>query len=392
MKHEQPSRSSTSRWRPWLGWLGRLRRDQRGASLIEQVLIMGVAVVGMVGFSRFGTELHEELDHEAQHVRGRGSANAALSLGGLASSYRPQPLSGGGSPPLRGAQPPAATSSSGSPPRGVDLAKPNASAATAPSAGGGASRGGASPGAASGNGSSGGGSAQPGGAIARDSRDDDQDKPRVDLECGDHGRYQADLGANSRARTAARVPQGSDLERDHIPQGHSLRVRAQQLLRAEIKRRVRAEMAARCRDLTPEEEARVVDAVVEKTAAAVTKNMNKMVENQGFTVAVPHPFHEHGRTHSNASLAETEAGDLAAAANADMQHYLEILEDEVRRGAISRDCADILREVFSERMGVSKEEYDAELRNIMLTHLQKKLATLSSSLEKQFKQEEKCQS
>jgi len=377
MKHRDPSSSSTSRSRPrWLGWLRRLRRDQRGASLIEQVLLMGVAVVGMVGFSRFGTELHEDLDHEAQHVRGRGTASAALSLGALASSYQPQlPASRGGSPPLTGARASPATSASGSSPRGVDLAKPDASAAAAPSSGGG---------------SSGNGSGQPSGVIADGSRDDEA-KPRVDLECGDHGRYQADLGANSRAKTAPRVPRGSDLERDHIPQGHSLRVRAQQLLRAEIQRRVRAQMAARCRHLTPEEEARIVDAVVKKTSASVTKNMDKMVENQGFSVAVPHPFHENGRTHSNSSLAESEAGDLAAAANADMQHYLDILDDEVRKGSISQDCADILREVFSQRRGVGKEEYDAELRNIMLTHLQKKLGTLSSSLEKQFKQEEKCQ-
>jgi hypothetical protein len=56
MKHRDPSSSPNPRSRrPWLRWLERLRRDQRGASLIEQVLIMGVAVVGMVGFSRFGT-------------------------------------------------------------------------------------------------------------------------------------------------------------------------------------------------------------------------------------------------------------------------------------------------------------------------------------------------
>jgi hypothetical protein len=359
--------------------------------LIEQVLLMGVAVVGMVGFSRFGTELHEDLDREAQHVRGRGSANAPLSMAALAGSYQAQlPASGAGSPP-RGTNPAAANPSTGSSPRGVDLRKPAASAGAASSSGSSSSRsspssasaGGSSRGGTSGNGSSGNaGNAAPGGGAAQ---------ARVDLECGDHGRYQADLGANSRSRTAPRVPQGSDLERDHIPQGHSLRVRAQQLLRAEIKRRVRAEMGARCRDLTPEEEARIVNDVVEKTVAAVSKNMNKMVENQGFTVALPHPSHDTARTHPNSSLAEREASDLAAAANADMQHYLDILDDEVRRGSISQDCADILREVFSERCAVSKEEYDAELRSIMLTHLQKKLGTLSSSLEKQFKQEEKCQ-
>jgi Flp pilus assembly pilin Flp len=373
MKHRDRSRSSTARSRPFLRWLARLRRDQQGASLIEQVLIMGVAVVGMVGFSRFGTEVHDDLDREAQHVRGRGSASAALSLGALAGSYRPQ------LPTSRGTPSGAAVAPS-----------PGRDPAGRASAGDGASGGRGTPGASAGGGSAGAGSAQSRGISAGDSNDD-EDKPRVDLECGDHGRYQADLGANSRAKTAPRVPQGSDLERDHIPQGHSLRVRAQQLLRAEIRRRVRAEMSARCRHLTPEEEARIVSAVVEKTAAAVTKNMNKMVENQGFTVAVPHPFHENGRTHSNSSLAESEAGDLAAAANADMQHYLDILDDEVRRGSISEECADLLRGVFAQRMSVSKEEYDAELRNIMLNHLQKKLGTLSSSLEKQFKQEEKCQ-
>ncbi|HEU4580320.1 MAG TPA: hypothetical protein VFS67_18820 [Polyangiaceae bacterium] len=388
MKHETSASSPAPRPRqPWR-WLRRLRRDQRGASLIEQVLIMGVAVVGMVGFSRFGTELHEDLEQEAQHVRGRGSANAALSLGALASSYQPQPASRAGSPPPSGSRPAASTSASGAAPRGVDLRKPSASSAASaglPVAGGGSSAGNGNGG--TGTGSTGGGSPQPRGGIASTG----EDQPRPDLECGDHGRYQADLGANSRAKKAPRVPRGSDLERDHIPQGHSLRVRAQQLLRAEIKRRVRDEMSARCRHLTPEEEARIVDAIVTKTAAAVTKNMDKMVENQGFTVAVPHPFHENGRTHSNSSLAESEAGDLAAAAQADMQHYLDILDDEVRRGSISRECADILREVFAQRGRVSKEQYDAELREIMLTHLQKKLGTLNASLEKQFKQEEKCQ-
>jgi hypothetical protein len=390
MKHRDPLGSSTPRSRPWLRWLGRLRRDQRGASLIEQVLIMGVAVVGMVGFSRFGTEVHDDLDREAQHVRGRGSANAPLSLGALAGSYQPQlPTSRGTLPPSGAAAAPS--SGRGAPGRGVR----GGNSSGPHSADDGASGGRGTPnasnhGSSAGGGSAGGGPAQSHGISVSDSNDD-EDKPRVDLECGDHGRYQADLGANSRAKTAPRVPQGSDLERDHIPQGHSLRVRAQQLLRAEIRRRVRAEMSARCRHLSPEEEARIVSSVVEKTAAAVTKNMNKMVENQGFTVAVPHPFHENGRTHSNSSLAESEAGDLAAAANADMQHYLDILDDELRRGSISEECADLLRDVFAQRMGVSKEEYDAELRNIMLTHLQKKLGTLSSSLEKQFKQEEKCQ-
>jgi hypothetical protein len=374
MKRQDPSCSSARAPRRWLA---RLRGDQRGASLIEQVLIMGVAVVGMVGFSRFGTEVHEDLDQEAQHVRGRGSAHAALSMGALASSYQPQPAFRGAGPPLRGPRSPAVPSSSGSSGGG--------------SSGGGSSGGSSSGGSSAGGGSSGGGSAQTRGVSAGASKDDDQDRPRSDLECGDHGRYQADLGANSRARTAPRVPRGSDLERDHIPQGHALRVRAQQLLRAEIRRRVREQTAARCRHLSPEEEARIVNEVVQKTSAAVTRNMNKMVENQGFTVALPHRFHENGRTHSNSSLAETEAGDLAAAANADMEHYLDILEDEVRRGSISQECADILREVFGKRRTVSKQEYDDQLRNIMLTHLQKKLGTLSSSLEKQFKQEEKCQ-
>src|SRR3569832_843872 len=96
MKHRVPASSSTPRaGQPRLRWLGRLRGDQRGASLSEQVLIMGVAVVGMVGFSRFGTEVHDDLDREAQHVRGRGSASAALSMGALAGSYQPQ------LPPLR---------------------------------------------------------------------------------------------------------------------------------------------------------------------------------------------------------------------------------------------------------------------------------------------------
>ena len=432
MQHEKDSvAGAPSPRRRWLAWLGRLRRDTRGASLIEQVLIMAVAVVGMVGFSRFGSELHEQLDHEAQHVRGRGAPGSELSLGALASSYQPElpsrgtasgarPAPGSGRATSAASSTPsgAATAPNGSAatngtatapngsaaPRGAASATPNGSAApngaatasngaataTAPNASAAVPNRAAAAGAAalpsassSGGGPSGTPGASAGGVPPRSSR--------PDLECGDSGRYQADLGANSRSRNAPRVPEGSDLERDHIPQGHSLRVRAGQLLDAEITRRVQAQMAERCRDLTPEEEARIVSAVVQETAAAVSQRMNAMVENRGFTVALPHPFHEQGRTHSNASLAASEAGDLAAAARADMQHYLDILDDEVRRGSISAECAGLLRKVFAERAAVSKAQYDAELQKIMLTHLQKKSGTLNTSLKKQFEQEAKCQ-
>ena len=34
------------------------RRRSRGAALLEQVVVLGLALLGLIGFSRFGTELH----------------------------------------------------------------------------------------------------------------------------------------------------------------------------------------------------------------------------------------------------------------------------------------------------------------------------------------------
>jgi hypothetical protein len=46
--------------------------DSRGASTIEQVLIMAVALTGAVGFSKFGSNLHSQLTREAAHIEGKG--------------------------------------------------------------------------------------------------------------------------------------------------------------------------------------------------------------------------------------------------------------------------------------------------------------------------------
>lgn len=377
------------------------RRRTRGAVLLEQLVLLALAVLGLIGFSRFGTELHEQLDQEAQHIRGRGTPGSDISLGALAGSYQPLPASGtrpaaSGSTPL-GAAAPGAPSSTPSSTPAASSAGSNGSASAAAAA---PVR--AGPGAASsaGTGASSRGSGRPGGSGASSGRSGSSNPggasggssstPPTDLLCGESGRYKFDLGAGSAAKKAPRVPAGSNLQRDHIPQSESLKIRAEQLLSAEIQERVLAEMSQRCRHLTPMEEASIVNAVLDEANAAIRSNLRDMVENQGFAVALPSPVHIHGLTYGNSTLAPLDAADLGAAAQRDMAHYLQILAAEVQAGNISAECADLVREVLTQRLHITTEQYEAELLKSVQRQLKSKSKILKAALEQRLEEEEKC--
>lgn len=385
----------------------RARRKLRGAALLEQLVLLAVALLGLIGFSRFGTALHEQLDQESEHIRGRGTPGSDLSLGALAGSYQPLPAAGvplpapTGSRPggpssaprgsaLPGARPPApaaSSASSASPSASGNGAAPAGSTAARPGAGSASSSGTSSSSASSSSSGPSSSSAAPsttGGGSGRSSS-----KP--DLMCGDSGRYKFDLGAGSESKKAPRVPDGSNLQRDHIPQGKALTIRAEQLLAEQIRERVRAEMSSRCRHLTEEEEANIEQAVLQEANAAILKNLSEMVENNGFTVALPEPVHVNGRTYGNSSLPPRDAADLGRAARRDMKRYLSILDAEEADGNITRECADRLRAVFAERMARTTEQYEAELMKSVLLQLKKKSSKVNAALEQRLKEEEKCE-
>ena len=393
------------------------RRRSRGAALLEQVVVLGLALLGLIGFSRFGTELHAQLGQEAEHIRGRGMPGSDLSLGAMASSYQPLPgsgrpqLPGSARPQLPGAgtsQPPAP--GSGRPQGGG--APPNRSAAgdSAPggspssSRAGNDSRGGnpgGSPSAAAstpvrsgptaGSTASGSGGSGRGSSGGRASGSSSSSGSNPDLECGDFGRYKYDLGAGSESKKAPRVPPGKQLERDHIPQGHSLRTRAEQLLDLEIQRRVREQTNSRCRDLTPAEEGEIARSVAAEMAGHIAGNLKEAVHNDGFAITLPKDFHDKGRTHSNSSLAASEASDLGAAARADMDFYLDMLDDEVQAGTIDEDCAKIVRAVFEDRKKITTKQYDDRIQKIVLRYVKKHSGKLDTAVNERFAQEEKCQ-
>ncbi len=88
--------------------------DTRGATLTQQVMVIGLALAGMAGFSKFGSALHEQLEGEAARIQGRGKPGLALSLGSLAPSFQPLPLAcPGGSCRCFAAGTPVATGADG---------------------------------------------------------------------------------------------------------------------------------------------------------------------------------------------------------------------------------------------------------------------------------------
>ena len=50
-------------------WLGKLSRDQRGASMVEYIILVGVvAMVAMVGFKTFGSQVRAKIDQQGDTV------------------------------------------------------------------------------------------------------------------------------------------------------------------------------------------------------------------------------------------------------------------------------------------------------------------------------------
>jgi Flp pilus assembly pilin Flp len=54
--------------------LARLRRDQRGASFVEYVIVVGlIAIVCIAAFGDFGTAINETITNQAGAIRGMGA-------------------------------------------------------------------------------------------------------------------------------------------------------------------------------------------------------------------------------------------------------------------------------------------------------------------------------
>lgn len=358
------------------------RRSTRGAALLEQLVLVLVALGGLIGFSRFGTALHEQLTEEGQHIRGRGMPGSGLSPGALAGAYQPLPALGMSVPAVGGptrasGSSPGGSSPGGSSPRGPASA-PSSGSGSASASGPGSS---SSSGSPSGSGSSSGAGSSP------------SSTSRPDLVCGESGTYKFDLGAGSDANDAPRAPSGSNLQRDHIPQKKSLQIRAEQLLAEEIAERVRKEMSDRCRHLTPTEEANIIEAVRKASLPAIKGSLSRMVADYGFAIVLPSPVHVNGLTYGRSSLAPTDAANLGAAAGRDMRHYLAILAAEEQAGNIDAECVARVRALLSARLAssISTEQYEQELMESVERQLENKAEALAGAIEKRFAKEDQCQ-
>jgi hypothetical protein len=171
------------------------------------------------------------------------------------------------------------------------------------------------------------------------------------------------------------------MERDHIPSGKALAVRTAELIR----QRADDEMAAKCRDLSPDEKeelAAALDKMVE--TASSPKPLLAVVKAQTFTVAVPVELHKAGRTWfgknqekigpNGEKRYDLDSQDLAVAADADIAAYEALLgingnPPTYTGNDVSAECkADILR-VLAEIRNKTKEAYDAELEPIAQARL-----------------------
>jgi len=210
------------------------------------------------------------------------------------------------------------------------------------------------------------------------------------LECGADGSYQQDLGAGDKAESAPRAS-GTNLQRDHIPQKKSSKIRADQLLLQELDERMSRQMNQDCRHLTLEEEQAIKADLSNEAARVARKGLAQQVENEGFAVAIPAPLHTKGRTYGNSRLAPTDAADLAQAARADMQRYEDILDAHIAAGTVTRECAQKIRDVFARRRGRTKEQYDAELTTIVEAQLREKDPMIQTVVARTLAKYEDCQ-
>jgi hypothetical protein len=207
------------------------------------------------------------------------------------------------------------------------------------------------------------------------------------LECGESGSYAA-LGGGSGKRPA------NGMERDHIPSGRALEARTAKL----IQERAEQEMVARCRDLTPDEKKELAAQVKKMVeAASAHKPLERAVKAKTFTVALPLKLHEQGRTWRNKNKEvigpnnekryELDGQDLAAAAQADIARYRELLgvdgnDPEYTGTDVSDECKERILKVLDDLENKSKDAYDTELKPIAQAQLDK--AGFSAALD------EKC--
>jgi Flp pilus assembly pilin Flp len=198
------------------------------------------------------------------------------------------------------------------------------------------------------------------------------------LECGESGLY-ADLGGGARP-TVERPSNG--MERDHVPSGKALAVRTAQLIRE----RAEAEMAAKCRDLTPDEKealAEEVTKMVEK--ASEPASLLKVVKSNTMTVAVPLPLHKAGRTWfyknqqqvgpNNEKRFDLDSQDLAVAAEADIAEYERLLgingnAPEYGGNDVDAKCKAKILAALAEIRKKTKDDYDTELGPIAQARLE----------------------
>jgi len=202
-------------------------------------------------------------------------------------------------------------------------------------------------------------------------------EPGTPLECGESGSY-ADLGGGSKP-TMERPSNG--MERDHVPSGKAMAVRTAEL----IKQRAEDEMAAKCRDLSPDEKEKLaaqLEGMVE--SASSPKPLLAAVKSQTFTVAVPAQLHKEGRTWfgknqekegpNNEKRYDFDSHDLAAAADADIRAYEELLGINGKRPTytgsnVSAACKEAILNALEQIRKKTKEEYDTELGRIAQARL-----------------------
>ena len=176
------------------------------------------------------------------------------------------------------------------------------------------------------------------------------------IECGETGSYGRDLGGGSGTRPS------NGMERDHIPSGKALEVRAFKLM-DEV---VAAQIAARCSNLSDEEQ--------KKLAAAVSAKARKPVKRAstaaGFVLVEPLALHEAGRTYKNNNkpLYQDDARDLAVAARKDVFE----LQRALQRGVVTdRECAKKIKAMLLTIGGKNTNYYDDELRAIVEAQLKR---------------------